>query len=371
MQPSGQLLLVEDNPLNAEVFQRTLAQVPGNLFEIDLAEDLRTATEYVETKHYDMIVLDLGLPDAEGLSGLHVMRHHQPDTALVVLTGSDEDELAMNALKNGAQDYLIKGQDSPASLYRALLFSLERKKAENKARELAVIVEQQRRLNELQERFIELMSHEFRTPMAILSAQYDVLKQLGHDVTVDALHQSAEKMHAACGRVLELIENIVHLTEVEEGYDASAKEPVALNAMVQDIVELYRSVNHTRRFEIDMEAVTVMADAAQLNIALQNIINNAVKYSQPDRPIRLSVKQQESQAVFCCADQGIGIKPTELPHVCERFFRSASPSGPAGVGLGLYLANAVATQHEGHLSIESEFGKGTVVQLLLPLKETM
>ncbi|HXK29978.1 MAG TPA: hybrid sensor histidine kinase/response regulator [Candidatus Binatia bacterium] len=122
-----QILLVEDNPADARLLREVLKEVPGCPFGLAHVEQLGEALEHLREKHFDVVLLDLSLPDAQGLDGLARVRDVAPSVPILVLTGLDDEEMAVNALRVGAQDYLVKGQVNGGGLVRAVRYARERK----------------------------------------------------------------------------------------------------------------------------------------------------------------------------------------------------------------------------------------------------
>ena len=123
------VLLVEDNAVSAQLVKAMLARAETSAFEVETAESLMGALDMIGTGNFDVILLDLSLPDSEGLGTLSTIRVHAPQIPVLVLTGSDNDTLASSALQHGAQDYIVKGQFDGNSLARALRYAVTRKQA--------------------------------------------------------------------------------------------------------------------------------------------------------------------------------------------------------------------------------------------------
>jgi pilus assembly protein CpaE len=122
------VLLVEDNAVSAQLARTMLARTDGTLFEVQTAESLMGALDLLGTRRFDVILLDLSLPDSDGIGTLSTIRMHAPQVPVLVLTGSDNETLANSALQNGAQDYIVKGQFDGNSLARALRYAVTRNK---------------------------------------------------------------------------------------------------------------------------------------------------------------------------------------------------------------------------------------------------
>jgi PAS domain S-box-containing protein len=127
------ILLVEDSPTDALLTEEAL--LPPSRFRLQSSERLGQALRLLSNTHFDVVLLDLGLPDSEGLDTLHKLRDKHPKVAVVVLTGTDDEDLALRAIQEGAEDYLIKGQADAGQLRRSIRHVLERRLAEKKLRE--------------------------------------------------------------------------------------------------------------------------------------------------------------------------------------------------------------------------------------------
>jgi DNA-binding response OmpR family regulator len=124
------LLLVEDNPADADLIREMLTSSGPVTFDVETASRLSDAVTCVRGRHFDLILLDLGLPDSQGLGTFNALKDAAPGMPIVVLTGNDDQELATRAVRDGAQDYLVKGQIVGHLLVRATLYAMERKRME-------------------------------------------------------------------------------------------------------------------------------------------------------------------------------------------------------------------------------------------------
>ena len=123
------ILIVEDNPADTDFIQELLPVTGPVSFQVESVVRLSEALTRLERKGIDLVLLDLGLPDSQGLQTLHHLRHAAPDIPVIVLTGTDDHELVVAAVREGAQDYLVKGQINGSLLARAARYALERQKA--------------------------------------------------------------------------------------------------------------------------------------------------------------------------------------------------------------------------------------------------
>ncbi|MGL5805629.1 MAG: response regulator, partial [Xenococcaceae cyanobacterium] len=140
------ILLVEDNPGDARLLAEILGEIPSIQFKLTQVDRLELALQSLEVdstdaENFNVIFLDLSLPDSQGLASLITLQEREPTIPIIVLTGLDDQNLAIAAMKKGAQDYLVKGEVSSDLLERALRYSIERKQAEQKIREQAALLD--------------------------------------------------------------------------------------------------------------------------------------------------------------------------------------------------------------------------------------
>jgi len=131
------ILLVEDNPADARLIKEYFGELRETPFLVNEAESIAGAVDHVAQRHFDVILLDLSLPDSQGLETIHRMHAHAPGIPVIVLTGLDDDELALSAMRHGAQDYLVKGKFDIHLLGRAIRYTIERKRSEAEIKKLA------------------------------------------------------------------------------------------------------------------------------------------------------------------------------------------------------------------------------------------
>ena len=135
------VLLVEDNPGDAELMEEMLPRDGTTLFEVECVARLSEALECAGADRFDIIILDLNLPDSDGLATLRTMRQQAFRMPIVVLTGNSDEQMALAAIQQGAQDYLVKGQIEKNMLVRSIKYAIERKQTEEALRASQQIIE--------------------------------------------------------------------------------------------------------------------------------------------------------------------------------------------------------------------------------------
>jgi signal transduction histidine kinase len=232
--------------------------------------------------------------------------------------------------------------------------------------ELEMALAQERDAIRQQARFIDMISHEYRTPLAILSSNLDTL--MLQPVQEDD-KATAERMKRALRRLVDIFETGLR----QIGADTPAAQPrlevVHLPTLLSELVRQVLDSQPGRLIELRLELPQdepMRGDTALLKVALANLLANACKYSPTDKPVLLHAHEKGGTIVISVSDKGIGIPAAELPHVAEKYFRASNSRTVPGTGLGLTIVERVARLHEGHLHLDSVEGEGTTARLYLP-----
>jgi len=219
-----------------------------------------------------------------------------------------------------------------------------------------------------QRNFVLDVSHDLRTPLAALRGNIDVLL-MSDDLDTETRAQ-LEHMSAETGRLIRLTTNLLYMASADSGRQAE-RRPVELDVVC---LEVYRQVKDLRT-DVGVrlgneDQLTVMGDRDLLKQMLLNLAENAVKYSQREGSVTLSLFKSDSTARIVIEDTGPGIPPDQLPHIFERFYRGDNRGRTGGSGLGLAIASWVAQVHGGNIDVESEPGRGSIFSVVLPLSDS-
>ncbi len=354
------ILLAEDNPADARLLREALSEADPLAFEIVHVTLLDDAVLRLSSGRFDVVLLDLSLPDAHGISNAERVRAEAPDVPIVILTGLDDDAVAVEALRVGAQDYLTKDAVSAQVLPRAIRLAIERKRID---------VERQR-IERMKDEFVALVSHELRTPLTSIRGALALLAE-GAFGTLPERGQNLLKM--ACrntDRLVRLVNEILDLERLQSGASPPSIRPVcAADLMVEAVdVMLPAAEEAGVRLAFTPLNANVMADPDRIIQTLTNLIGNAIKFSQPDSPVLLSGDLQDGMARFKVEDHGRGIPPEKIESIFERFqqvdLSDAREKG--GTGLGLPICRAIIEQHGGRIWAESGSGQGASFYFTLP-----
>jgi signal transduction histidine kinase len=215
--------------------------------------------------------------------------------------------------------------------------------------------------------FVAAASHELKTPVAAILASAETL-QLALDHEPESARKFAVQVESSARQLAGLVNDLLDLSRLES--DLSPRHPLRLDRLAEDEADRVAASAKESGVNLEVEAdeVTITGNAADLGLAVRNLLENAVRHTPPNGHVRLRVMEEGSQAVVSVVDTGERIPQRDLPRIFERFYRvdSARSRTTGGTGLGLAIVRHVAEGHDGSVTVESELGVGSTFRLSLP-----
>lgn len=357
------VLLIEDDAAQARLIEHLLRRSP-RLFHVEWADCLQAGIDQLQTNEYDVIVVDLGLPDSVGLATFDAVREAAPFVPALVMTGTDSEELATEAVRRGAQDYIVKGHHSGPMIARSLHYAIERARLEDQLR--------QSQKMEAVGSLAGGIAHEFNNLLqAIIGYTNYAMEGLA---TEDQRYSDLQKALKAADRAATLTRQLLDFSRPQE----PTKLEADINEVIVELGQLMEPLlDGDIEFRIDLNAGRrVAAEPAMLLQALMNLCINA-RDAMPDggtltietRHVHLAEAIDKALPgdyvrVAVC-DTGCGIDAEIQERVLEPFFTTKPPG--KGTGLGLAMVYTILQQHCGFIQIESEVGCGTTIALHFPV----
>jgi signal transduction histidine kinase len=365
------VLAVDDDRTYGQIL---MAMLHGILPQTSVIDHVNSGAQallklHQENQRYDCILLDLNLPDSRGLDIAQECSKNFPDLAVLMLTAESDPETAMRSLQAGAEDYLIKGEFTQAGLARAIRYATQRKAAQRDQRLLSKALADQRALNELQSDFIRLVSHEFRTPLGIISTSMQLLEhRIPQELKAQGVRQF-EKVREAVKRLTRLMDNVLLLNQMQDG--KLHFQPIAFDfsQLADRVVAEFRRNMGEQRLQLTGDRLPehFFGDQYLMEVILINVLSNAFKYSPLDKAVTMTVAVLGDTILIRVRDEGVGMSASALSRVGEKFYRSESVSHIEGTGLGVYLTRRLVEYHQGSLNFTSVEGEGTTVEMRFPV----
>ena len=229
-----------------------------------------------------------------------------------------------------------------------------------------------READELKSTFISVVSHELKTPVALIKGYVSTLRRDDASWDREIIQDSLEIIEEEADRLNEMIENLLDASRFQAGGIPLNFTDVLLSTLVERLADRFRTQveNHQIEIDFDEQFPVVVADEERISQVLTNLIGNAIKYSPAGGVIRIAGQTRPDQVILCVSDEGPGIAPGDIPHVFDRFFRAESAAkNTKGAGLGLYLSRAVIEAHGGRIWIDPKPGEGARICFSLPRRE--
>ena len=224
-------------------------------------------------------------------------------------------------------------------------------------------------LDRLKTDFIATITHELKTPLTSLMGYATILRKRSAELPEEQREEFFNIMARQGDRILRLIEELLQSSRLDAGAARLRREPIDLAAIAKEVEAGLSSMarTHTLAFDVPDRDLGLFGDATALEHVFTNLVENAIKYSEPGTEIRLSVEEGDSEVLIKVADHGQGIDPDDLPHIFERF-RQANGHGRTrtSVGLGLYIVRSLVAAHGGRVWADSTLGAGTTFTIAMP-----
>lgn len=371
------ILLVEDNPDDVRIVQILLSTFPA---DIEVASSLFECNERLSIGGVDVVLLDLSLPDSKGLETFKMAYNLAPELPFILLTGNDDASLAIEAVRYGAEDYLVKGEFGNKLLWRVIRYAIERKSGRKQ------VLEALKRAQEsdlLKSRFLTKMNHDFRTPINAILGMASLML-FTPDMGDEKKSKFLNRIKINGEQLLSMVDSILEMMKIDSGRISPKKLDFKFHRIISHLCDGYKIQAENEGLEFicsvdDSIPEVIQGDPLFLERILNNLVSNALKYTDEGSvALETSLKERSEDNVtlhFKVIDTGIGIAEEDIETIFESFFQvdSSMTTDYTGTGLGLPIAKELAEMMGGEIWVESEPQKGTifhfVCSFLLPYSE--
>jgi signal transduction histidine kinase len=364
------VLLLEDNPADEELVLRALRQ-HGFVVSHHVVQTPGEFLRCIRTEPYDVVLADYNLPQWRGMEALGLIREEGLDIPLIIVTGSLGDVPAVECIKQGATDYVLKDGlvRLPTSVRRALEEKRLREDHKRAQQELARKIEELARSNRDLEQFAYVASHDLQEPLRMVATYAQLLAEKYRGKLDEKADKYIEYAVAGALRMQTLIKDLLQFSRI--GRRGTERTQTDCNSVVQQVVKnLQGAIQESGALITYDHLPTVLADSSELLQVFQNLIGNAIKFRGPETPvIRLRAEKQRTEWQFAVSDNGIGISQEHVEMIFIVFKRLHTRAEYAGNGIGLSICKKIIEHHGGRIWVESELGRGATFKFTLPCKE--
>ncbi len=389
------VLIIDDNPDDRESYIRMLKKVEGTSYRYLEAEEGAKGLETIQNQRPDCVLLDYSLPGTNGIGILRQIRELDPFLPVIMFTGQGNEAIAVQAIKDGAQDYLVKSDITPDFLHRTIAAAIDHADMERSLREHQTHIRRQAEelkfINEELETFTYIASHDMRSPLVSLKgfsseltraigvviSRFEHLlpnlpeaeRQIVRTELCECMPKALRYIVTASDRMDRLTSSILKLSRV--GRREIVFEPIKTREMVdQCLGSLAHQIEKTHTALDIGDLPDIVADRAFMEQIFGNLFDNALKYLDPDRAGRIEVKAARDNLVttFTVSDNGRGIADEDMHKVFEIFHRAGDVENIPGEGMGMPYVRAIVRRHRGNIWLTSKSGEGTAVNFTIAHK---
>ncbi len=364
--PEGNLILVIDDD---EIMRLSCEQILCKAgYRVETFGKGHDGIRRLREVRPSLLLVDIKMPELDGFEVINIVRKLDPDLVIVVITGYATIETAVDAMKAGAYDFLPK-PFTPSELRMIVNRGLERWHLIKEAQRL------RREKEEVERRFITLVSHQLKSPLVAVKQYLDVmlfsLQSQLPEKAVDWIIRSQVRL----GEMLALIQDWLALSKIDRGCYCDRTASTNLCTIVDDVIQDQRQLPSaaTLTFERRASARPSSGEGDRISISMlvSNLIGNAIKYNRPGGSVSIRAIPGEKRVTLEVSDTGIGIPEGCVPRLFQEFYRvkTKQTQDIPGTGLGLVICNRIVTELGGSIEIRSREGQGTAILVHLPVAE--
>ena len=340
-----------------------------------------------------MYLIDMQLPDIRGIEVLRRLKAVKPTAVSIIVTGHGDEAAAVEAMKLGADDYIVKSpyMGHLAALPLVIRESLERHQLKGEREQLQTELweharllqernaelrranEELKRLDQLKSDLVSMVSHELRTPLATIKEFTSILSDEIAGPVTTSQQEYLSIITANIERLERIIDDLLDMAKIESGRVLLSKGFLEVGPLLDHVVQSMRPLAEGKHITLDTRvpktSPPIFADTDKITQVLLNLVSNAIKFTEGPGRVTISLEDHPNEIQFNVVDTGIGIAPEDLPKLFEKFQqfrRAAGASGAKGTGLGLAISRRLVGLHGGRIWAASEFGKGSAFSFTIP-----
>jgi two-component system, sensor histidine kinase and response regulator len=381
METNGRILIIDDEEGIRKGCIRVLRPAGYNT---DTAASFVEGLQKIQAGQFDLVLLDVMMPDGRGIDLLEPIQERDADAVAVLITGYATVELAVEAIKRGAYDFISK-PFTAQMLLMTVEQGLEKRRLSRDARRLQAVEkqyaelqearDQAERLSQFKSSFATMVAHELRAPVG---AAQTLVRTLARGLAGELNAKQAEllgRVEVRLDSLLKLVNDLLTLAASKSLAPDKPHAPVNIQVVLERALKAYSEQAASKNVSLEQVSSPfqgeICATEDGLETILTNLICNAVKYTPEGGCVRVDLKAEGEWecAVLSVSDTGIGIAEQDLPRIGEEFFRgtNARQQNVEGTGLGLSIVKELLHNFNAQMDIRSQGGKGTTVTLRFPL----
>ncbi len=372
--PKTHILYVEDDAGLARLVQRRLGRLG---YRVDLAADGEQGLAMVQHNPYQLLLVDYLLPGIDGLSLIRALAETDNLPPTIMVSGAGDLVVAVDAMKLGAEDYVVKEPDSgyldrlPTSIERVLdrqRLLMEKARADKALQEAKVAAE---KANTAKSHFLASVSHDLRQPLCAATLLNSVLSR---KVEAPELQKIIKDQAAVHESMLEMLNALLELSKLESGVTPLKRRDFQVADLLQHLDEQFQEQAQEKGLQLRIltSSATIYSDPSLLERILQNFLSNAIKYTDRGK-ILVGCRRRQRKLRLEVWDTGTGIPEDQRESIFEAFYQIGNSVRESykGLGLGLSIVDQLAKLLDHSLDVKSVSGQGSMFAVEVPLAVTV
>lgn len=355
------VLYIEDNTSDFLLIQRLFTQLKKEdleeeHFDLERVDRISKALERVAQGGVDVVLTDLLLPDACGLEAVAKLHSHIPMMPIIALTSVYAKILGLEAIKKGAQDYMLKEELTGRTIKQSILCAIERKK-----------------LEKMKDEFVSTVSHELLTPLTIMKGGLDNLNMGAAGPLTEKQKEILVSVTQNIDRLARVIKDVLDISRLEFGYSKINLRKMNLKPLIHDILAGFYKQAEEKGIIIEKnipDLPDVFIDPNLLMQVMNNLLNNACRHARTKIKVEVIVKMADHAVYVHIIDDGPGISLEDQKRLFNKFVQINRPEGGQGykgTGLGLAICKEIIERLKGNIWVESSIGEGAQFCFTIPL----
>ncbi|HEY9685416.1 MAG TPA: ATP-binding protein [Coleofasciculaceae cyanobacterium] len=355
------VLLVDDDEDEYIITRRIISEIVGRKHLLDWAATYEQGLQMIVEGNHDIYLIDYRLDEHTGLDLLKEAIAEGCTQPMILLTGQEDREVDIEAMRSGAWDYLVKGRIDAPVLERAIRYTLEHKKV------LDVVLESQRQ----REKFVATLTHDLKTPIKAEFRIFELLLAERFGPITEDQHTVINEMLRSNRFMYQMVDNLLTAFKFEEGHLLLRMETIDINELISstvtmDLMGLAQDKQQQLSLNLQPDLPPIPLDALEIKRVIYNLVQNAINYTPKGGHISASTRFSDHKVWVTIEDNGPGIDQHIQRSLFEPYSSMAKRYRHIGTGLGLYISRKIVDAHQGSLTVESEVGRGSRFIFCLP-----
>jgi signal transduction histidine kinase len=371
------ILVVEDEEIIRLMFKQSFSNWG---FKVETAENGKDALEKCQHQFFHIVVTDLNMPVMDGMDLLKRLKSKWPHQEVIVITGYATIESAIEAMKLGAYDFILK----PVN-FDHVQFTINKcftkicAQIEND--ELREANTQLMELNEMKDKFLYITNHEIRTPLTIIKGYIDVLNGLIPSPNGE-VHETLNVLEDTITELNELVDRMhllksLEMGEIPRNYDTLDLKEI-LSKVYREMVSLFKARNIELHVIVDKKPLLINGDYRQVRLVMRELLHNALKFTPDKGKVQVKLELKNDQIYYSVKDNGVGIPYDKQKIIFDRFYEiqdvvnhrsSKKDFMGGGLGIGLSMVKEIVEDMKGKIELVSEPNQGSVFKIVLPYSQ--